>query len=229
MYISGVAISNFRCFEQFSVNLNEGLSVVIGENNVGKSNFLDALNLIFNSNYSPRKRMLRQEDFYNGLVIGKNWPEITIEVFLKGIETEDELAISSRWLTRNPGEAKLTYKYRPKANISVEPPSEQISINRIQLPLNEYEWIIFGGERETLDSFDFNMLSKFGIEYVGALRNATTELKRSSGKLQQMLRSIDIEDNVLQNIARKVDELNKTIMQGGEIQKVKSDLNSYLH
>ncbi|SEN98297.1 Predicted ATP-dependent endonuclease of the OLD family, contains P-loop ATPase and TOPRIM domains [Amphibacillus marinus] len=229
MYISGVTISNFRSFDQFNVDLNEGLSVVIGENNVGKSNFLDALNLIFNSNYSPRKRILIQEDFYNGLVIKEKWPEITIEVFLKGIETEDELAITSRWLTRNPGEAKLTYKYRPKANISVESPSEQVSINRVQLPLNEYEWIIYGGERETLDTFDFNMLSKFGIEYVGALRDATTELKKSSGKLQQMLRSIDLEDNVLQNIAVKVDELNKTIMQGEEIQKVKSDLNSYLH
>lgn len=229
MYISGVTISNFRSFDQFNVDLNEGLSVVIGENNVGKSNLLDALNLIFNSNYSPRKRILIQEDFYNGLVIKEKWPEIRIEVFLKGIETEDELAITSRWLTRNPGEAKLTYKYRPKANISVEPPSEQVSINRVQLPLNEYEWIIYGGERETLDTFDFNMLSKFGIEYVGALRDATTELKKSSGKLQQMLRSIDLEDSVLQNIAVKVDELNETIMQGEEIQKVKSDLNSYLH
>ncbi|GLI82973.1 ATP-dependent endonuclease [Rossellomorea marisflavi] len=229
MYISNVVISNFKSFDQFSVDLNDGLSVIIGENNVGKSNFLDALNLIFNSNYSPRKRILRQEDFYNGLVVKQKWPEIIIEITLKGIETEDELAITSRWLTRNPGEAKLTYKYRPKANISVEPPAEQVSINRFQLPLDEYEWIIYGGERETLDIFDFNMLSKFGIEYVDALRDATTELKKSSGKLQQILRSFDLEDNILQDIADKVDELNETIMKGKEIQKVKSDLNGYLH
>lgn len=229
MYISKVSISNFRSFDQFSVDLNEGLSVIIGENNVGKSNFLDALNLIFNSNFSPRKRILRQEDFFNGLVIKDKWPEITIEVFLEGIESEDELAITSRWLTRNPGEAKITYKYRPRANISVEPPSEQVSISMCQLPLNEYEWIMYGGERETLDTFDFNMLSKFGIEYVGALRDATTELKKSSGKLQQILRGLDLGDNVLENIAEKVDELNETIMKGEEIQRVKSNLNSYLH
>lgn len=229
MYISKVVINNFRSFDEFSVDLNEGLSVIIGENNVGKSNFLDALNLIFNSNFLPRKRILKQEDFFNGLVIKDKWPEITVEVFLKDIESEDELAITSKWLTRNPGEAKITYKYRPRANISVEPPSERISINRYQLPLNEYEWVIYGGERETLDAFDFNMLSKFGIEYVGALRDATTELSKSSGKLQQILRGIDLGENVLENIAEKVDELNETVMKEEEIQRVKSNLNSYLH
>lgn len=228
MYISKVVISNFRSFDQFSVDLNDGLSVIIGENNVGKSNFLEALNLIFNSNYSPRKRILKQGDFYNGLEIKGEWPEITIEVFLKGISNEDELAITSRWLTRNPGEAKITYKYRPKSNISAVPPSEQVSINRLQLPLNEYEWIIYGGERETLDNFDFNMLSKFGIEYVGALRDATTELKKSSGKLQHILRNFELNENDLQDIAEKVEELNEIIIKGDDIQKIRDDLNHYL-
>ncbi|WP_337020236.1 ATP-dependent nuclease, partial [Oceanobacillus massiliensis] len=228
MYISKVAISNFRSFDQFSVDLNDGLSVIIGENNVGKSNFLEALNLIFNSNYSPRKRILKQGDFYNGLEIKGEWPEITIEVILKGISNEDELAITSRWLTRNPGEAKITYKYRPKSNISTDPPSEQVSINRLQLPLNEYEWIIYGGERETLDNFDFNMLSKFGIEYVGALRDATTELKKSSGKLQHILRNFELNENDLQDIAEKVEELNEILIKGDDIQKIRDDLNHYL-
>lgn len=228
MYISKVVISNFRSFDQFSVDLNDGLSVIIGENNVGKSNFLEALNLIFNSNYSPRKRILKQGDFYNGLEIKGEWPEITIEVFLKGISNEDELAITSRWLTRNPGEAKITYKYRPKSNISAVPPSEQVSINRLQLPLNEYEWVIYGGERETLDNFDFNMLSKFGIEYVGASRDATTELKKSSGKLQHILRNFELNENDLQDIAEKVEELNEIIIKGDDIQKIRDDLNHYL-
>ena len=55
MYISEVKILNYRSFEQFNVSLNDGLSIIIGENNVGKSNFLEALSLIFNSNYSIRK------------------------------------------------------------------------------------------------------------------------------------------------------------------------------
>ncbi|PHE73887.1 ATP-dependent endonuclease [Bacillus wiedmannii] len=228
MYISDVKILNYRSFSEFNVSLNEGLSIIIGENNVGKSNFLEALGLIFNSNYSLRKRTLQQEDFWNGLVIQGTWPEITIEATLNGIETENELAITSRWLTRNSGEAKLTYKYKPKANISVSAPLNATPISKIQLPLHEYEWIIYGGERETLDTFDFNMLSKFGVEYVGALRDANTELKKSSGQLQRILKNFDLGEEELHKISKKIDELNEQIMQGREIQKVQSDINEHL-
>jgi putative ATP-dependent endonuclease of OLD family len=228
MYISNINILNYRNLQQFNVSLNEGLSIIIGENNAGKSNFLEAMSLIFNSDYSIRKRILQQEDFWNGLKVHNTWPEIVIEATLEGIETEDELAITSRWLTRNPGEAKLTYKYRPKANVSVSAPTELTPINKIRLPLHEYEWVIYGGERETLDTFDFNMLSKFGVEYVGALRDATAEMKKSSGQLQRILRNFDLEENELQKIAEKIDELNKQIMQGREIGNVQRDINQYL-
>ncbi|WP_233457708.1 AAA family ATPase [Bacillus tropicus] len=56
MYISDMKILNYRGFPEFEVSLNKGLSIIIGENNMGKSNFLEALSLIFNSNYSLRKR-----------------------------------------------------------------------------------------------------------------------------------------------------------------------------
>lgn len=46
MYLSNVCILNYRNFKHFNMSLNEGLSIIIGENNVGKSNFLEALSLI---------------------------------------------------------------------------------------------------------------------------------------------------------------------------------------
>lgn len=223
-----MTIKNYRSFDNFQVKLNEGLSIIIGENNIGKSNFLEALSLIFNSNYSYKTRILDQEDFWNGLVIQEEWPEIVIEATIKNIDTENELAITSRWLTRNPGEAKLTYKFRPKANISVKAPQDPTPINMIQLPLNEYEWVIYGGEIETQDKFDFSMLSKFEIEYVGALRDATTELKKTSGQLQRILRNYDFKEDELKRIAKIMDELNSQITKGDEIQKIQSNINSYL-
>lgn len=228
MYISNIRISNFRNFKKFSVDLNNGLSIIIGENNAGKSNFIEAVSLIFNSDYSMRKRVLQQDDFWNDLKVHGTWPEIIIEATIQEIITEDELAITSRWLTRNPGEAKLTYKYRPKANISVQAPKEITHISKLRLPLNEYEWVIYGGEYETLDSFDFNMLSKFGIEYVEALRDATTEMKKSSGRLQRILRSYDLETKELQEISTKIDQLNSQIMKGKEISSVQISINSFL-
>ncbi|MFP7416036.1 ATP-dependent nuclease [Priestia filamentosa] len=228
MYISNVKIHNYRSFNFLNVDLNKGLSILIGENNIGKSNFLKALGLIFNSNQSLRARVLQQEDFWNGLVVERDWPEIMIEVTLKGITTEDELAITSRWLTRNPGEAKLTYKYRPKASISVPPPEHPTPIYKVLLPLSDYEWIIYGGEQETLDTFDFHMLSKFGVEYVGALRDATSELKKSSGQLQRILKTFDIDEKDLEKISDKINTLNEQIMSGQEITTIQGNINRNL-
>ncbi|MCR6473852.1 ATP-dependent nuclease [Bacillus safensis] len=228
MYISNVHIENFRCFNDFKISLNKGLSIIIGENNVGKSNFLESLNLVFNRNYSLAKKTLQQEDFWSGLIIKDKWPEIKIEITLSGIKTEDELAVTSKWLTRNPEEAKLTYKYRPKSNISVKLPKSPKLISEIQLPLHEYEWVIYGGEIETTDAFDFNMLAKFGIEYVGALRDATSELKKSSGQLQQILKSLEVKESELDKIAKKLEALNKEIIKGKGVQETQAYINSFL-
>lgn len=46
LYISRVKIKNYRNFKNVDVNLGHK-QVIIGENNVGKTNFLRALQLIY--------------------------------------------------------------------------------------------------------------------------------------------------------------------------------------
>lgn len=47
MYMSKLKIENFRCFRDFSVEFNEGLNVLIGGNNAGKTTIIKALEFIF--------------------------------------------------------------------------------------------------------------------------------------------------------------------------------------
>ena len=51
MYISKVTIDNFRSFYHSEVDLQEGLNVIIGENNTGKSNFITLINMLNNRDY----------------------------------------------------------------------------------------------------------------------------------------------------------------------------------
>lgn len=46
MYISSVKIKNFRNFDNIDIDFHEGVNVLIGHNNSGKSNLLRALSLI---------------------------------------------------------------------------------------------------------------------------------------------------------------------------------------
>ena len=48
MHISNVKIKNFRNFNNLDVELQEGLNVIVGPNNVGKSNFIQLINFLNN-------------------------------------------------------------------------------------------------------------------------------------------------------------------------------------
>ena len=45
MHLSKVKIKNFRNLSEFDIELSEGLNVIVGENNIGKSTFFDAIRL----------------------------------------------------------------------------------------------------------------------------------------------------------------------------------------
>ncbi len=80
-YISKVQIKNFRNFLDVDVNLSHK-QVIIGENNIGKTNFLRAIQLILDKDFSGNDRQLSESDFHDSI----NEPMINgveIEVLLK--------------------------------------------------------------------------------------------------------------------------------------------------
>lgn len=45
MYLSNVQIERFRNFKRFDLEFRRGLNVIVGENNVGKTNLFDAIRI----------------------------------------------------------------------------------------------------------------------------------------------------------------------------------------
>ena len=108
MYISNLAIKNYRSFRNFSIELKP-LTLIIGENNIGKSNLLDSISLIFGQDISSfKKRFLEVADFnYEELLDFKRqvldfsvpidtikFPEIVVEATLKDWDDDQESVIS---------------------------------------------------------------------------------------------------------------------------------------
>lgn len=54
MYISNIKIKNFRNFKEQEIIFNDGVNVIIGHNNAGKTNLLKALSLVINQDVSKR-------------------------------------------------------------------------------------------------------------------------------------------------------------------------------
>ena len=47
MYIHCIKISNYRNFHEFTMKFHDGLNVIVGANNAGKTGLLSAINLLY--------------------------------------------------------------------------------------------------------------------------------------------------------------------------------------
>lgn len=97
MHISRVKIENFKSFkEPFILELNEGLNIIVGNNEAGKSTILEAIHLALSGLYNGKylKNELNEflfnnsavTDYINSLNTDRalHPPQISIEVFIAG-------------------------------------------------------------------------------------------------------------------------------------------------
>ena len=81
MYISKIRIKGYRNFKDKTIEFHEGINVIIGPNNAGKSNLLRALDLVLNTDTSKRLTLF---DFCRNCTIDElkaAAPKVRIEVF----------------------------------------------------------------------------------------------------------------------------------------------------
>ncbi|HBO5156362.1 ATP-dependent nuclease [Pseudomonas aeruginosa] len=108
MYLKRLAIDGFKCFEHdFSVELHDGLNVLVGENGAGKTGIVSAIRQLFNDSESG-KRLIHERDFYRGFEPGAVPAEsIRIEATFSDLQRDEQTAFID-WCGREP-EAKLTF------------------------------------------------------------------------------------------------------------------------
>ena len=80
MYITKVKIENFKRYKgMFELKLNDGLNIIVGDNESGKSTILEAINLAL-----------------TGMINGRSiWNEVSQYLFNKDVNT-DELVHTAR-------------------------------------------------------------------------------------------------------------------------------------
>ncbi|HID0814799.1 ATP-dependent nuclease [Clostridium botulinum] len=198
MYISKLEINNFRCYEDVDIEFNEGLNIIIGENNCGKTTIMRALEYIFNRSRvsTPDTNDFNKELVNKALEIGEQPPEITIIATLKSSSSDklEDKAVVASWLTKleTPWEATLTYKFfLPESDIK-EYKEEIKSIKKSQKNYIQKRWNIFekylkkyvsriyGGNSESKNKVESEYLNKFHCELLDALRDV--ESKMFTGK-----------------------------------------------
>lgn len=118
MYIKEIKISNFRNFKDASIPFHEGVNVIIGHNNTGKSNLLRAMGLVLG--YSNGHRLGTSDLFYETDVamLQQQSPRIQITLVLRRSEDEAldsaEMGLFSSMMIDSAlsEEAELRYEFK---------------------------------------------------------------------------------------------------------------------
>ncbi len=166
MRISRIRIVNFANFADLDVETSGSL-VVVGENKVGKSNFIRALQLVLDPGLSERDRHLDLAHFWDGLGEDKLGTTIEIAVELTDFTGDPRLMAHLGDCVIDPGPpmvARLTYRFQPKANLDRDVES-----------LSDYEYVIFGGDDPDM-GVDANFRRMLPLDIQGALRDAEKDL-----------------------------------------------------
>ena len=116
MYIKKVIIENYRCFkEKTTIDFNNGLNVLVGENDSGKSAIIDAIKLVLGTTDQNWQRVNNTD--YNDE--NTSLP-ICISIWFAGL-TIDECASFMECLTINDGEYLLIVNYEASYSTTIKP------------------------------------------------------------------------------------------------------------
>ncbi|MCQ1534807.1 AAA family ATPase [Methanosarcina sp. KYL-1] len=192
MYVSKLEISNFRNFQTGVIEFTPKINVIIGHNNAGKTNLINALQLIFD--HKNNRARLPIDDFNKEYADFSTPPEIIISVTLtEHNDSEDEKNVVYDWLVKHdsPYEAKLTFNYfLPEGDdyCSYQKDIEEYKnddgtydrdkcwklISKYYLP--KYVSRIYGGNPEKKERVDSEWLDKFDFQFLDAIRDAEKQM-----------------------------------------------------
>jgi predicted ATP-dependent endonuclease of OLD family len=202
MYISKIEIQDFRNFplqmdkdqnaHGYVVDFVDGINVVIGHNNSGKSNILKALDLVLN--YGGRKK-LEVDDFNKNTTVHElieTPPKVKISVTFTESENEDEfsddLVTASTWLTQleSPYSAQLTYIFYLPQREHEDYKKEMSLVKSQQIEdywlvikhqfLKKYSSKIYCGNPDYKNIADSETLKKIDFQFLDAIRDVERDL-----------------------------------------------------
>lgn len=225
--VSRVVIRNFKSLREFDLCLNEGLNIIVGDNESGKSTLLEAINLaltgIFNGrniNYELTPYLFNQEVVKQYVEMIRNGephrpPSILIELYLKDIDEFANLLGRNNSLGKNEPGVKLSIEYDESyANEYREYIKMADKVNTIPIEYYKVNWLSFSNQYITRRSMPFR----------AALLD--TSGQRRTGPDRYLSEIIDavLDDQKKVDLSLEFRKMKEEFSQKASIQ----DINSYL-
>lgn len=174
MKLSQIYIKNFRNIQELKLNLSD-LTILVGENNIGKTNTLMAIFKILKMDESPYKVSFREEDFYLDESTDERSNEIIIEL------TFDEMDINDCSVFINKGFDIKNNQISIRLEASWEEENNDASVNLFYCRKDD---------EDDIKGSEFTRRDKKYIPfyYINAYRDIWKETQYTTGDLKQIFK-----------------------------------------
>ncbi len=224
MRVSRVVIRNVRAIQFADVPLAETTTLVVGENNTGKSSFIHAIRLCLDVGLSSAYRALTKEDIY--CTVDQTQPfQAFVGVEFTGFQGNENEEALLQGTQIEANRARIFYRFRPKRAIR-----ELIARQALDRPLtlDDYSWELFGGGNPAIDltqiawnhendelgatSVGLQYLQSYLVVFLPALRDVEGDLQQPRrSPLLRLVEAGDIPIAEQQTIVAAVRNANNLI------------------
>ena len=212
MLLRQVDIANFRGIRQLSISLDE-TTLLIGENNVGKTTILDAIQVCLGRN-ARSGRMFSQYDYHLPRKDSQPSESEPIEITVHFIETQEEEW--SEEVSQRLGDAiQLDDDGRQRVMLRTHSGFDQT----LEDFVTTRDFIDLAGNTLVIASANRNITALQQLApvfYLSAQRDSTKEFGPRAQFWSPFLRSLRIDDEVRRELEEELSELNQKILEANE-------------
>lgn len=190
MYIKEIKISCFRNFKEITIPFHEGVNVIIGHNNTGKSNLLRAIALVLGYNDS---RSLRTNDlFYETdiAVLKQQSPRIKIALIIHRSEGEaldsPEMALFSELMSDSTliEEAQLRFEFKLSETQEEDYRADVANVSSAKeiWKIIDHDYFRMyksnrsGGNESSVNNKVYDVLKQIDFQFLDAIRDVSHDL-----------------------------------------------------
>jgi putative ATP-dependent endonuclease of OLD family len=164
VYLKRAQIANFRNLHALDVTLSDSV-VILGENRVGKSNFIFALRIVLDASLADSARQLKLTDVWDGCDFATT-PEVSIHLDFCDFAGDANLTavLTDYRLAGDPTIARISDAFRKRAEFKGDAPTDA-----------DYEFVVYGGNDENRH-VGSELRRRTCVDALEALRDAEGDL-----------------------------------------------------
>ena len=207
MWLRELQIYNFRKVDELTVTFPRGLTVLVGENNSGKTAIIDALRLMLFSSRDYDSLRMTEDDFRDGT----DYAPIEISCTFTGLKVEDEVHFQECLVDIGGG------KFEMQVNVRVE-------FNKTTNRCNVKMW---GGETEG-GSLPSNHYDRLATIYLQPLRDPERGLRPGQhSQVSRLVNSLTAEDQQA-DFEKIASDSNEGIRKLKPVEDARGDINAQM-